>query len=554
MLILEGIATSTGISKGITVKLDSANDTLVMRTVADTDAEHVRVFAAIQSAKEQLNVLYKKALKDAGEEVAAIFEIHATMLEDEDLLECIHGIINTESSCGEYAVYTAGKQFSALFSHMDNEYMRERAADVEDLSRRIIGILTGHEKDPLEGITQPVIIAAEELLPSQTVQLDKSRVAAFISCKGSMNSHASILARSLGIPSVTALNNGYELIKSGDYLIVDGISGLVINQPDTETMLSYDNKLKELDKEKQRLRSLVGTKAVTMDGSSIEICANIGHSDECEQALEMDADGIGLFRSEFLFLESNDFPSEEIQFAAYKTALEKLSPKRVVIRTLDLGADKQAPYFNIGEEENPALGYRAIRICLDRTDIFIPQLRALLRASIYGKLAIMFPMITSVQEVKNIYTIVNSVKKDLDEEGIPYSNDIEFGIMIETPAAVMITDHLAREVDFFSIGTNDLTQYTLACDRMNTKISYLFDSGSISILRMIKQTAEAAHQNGIWVGICGESAGNMDLLPYYVAMGIDELSIAAPNILKVKERIQSLTKAECIKEFKEFIK
>jgi phosphotransferase system enzyme I (PtsI) len=554
MLILEGMATSSGIAKGTAVKLDSAEDTQVMRTVTDTEAEHARVDAAIGTAKEQLNAMYEKALKEAGEEAAAIFEIHAMMLEDEDFLECIHGIIDTESGCGEYAVYTAGKQFAAMLSHMEDEYMRERAVDVEDLSRRITGILSGREKDPLEGITEPVIIAAEELLPSQTVQLDKSRVAAFISHRGSINSHASILARSLGIPAVTSLNNGYELIKTGDFLIVDGIGGLVISRPDTEMLQGYEDKLKELDREKQRLRSLVGTKAVTRDGSRIEICANIGHSDEYTQALDMDADGIGLFRSEFLFLESNDFPSEEIQFAAYKTVLEKLSPKKVVIRTLDLGADKQAPYFNIGEEDNPALGYRAIRICLDRTDIFVPQLRALLRASVYGNLAVMFPMITSVQEVKNIRTILDSVKKDLEEEGIPYSDKIEYGIMIETPAAVMIADLLAREVDFFSIGTNDLTQYTLACDRMNSKISYLFDSGSVPILRMLKRTAEAAHRNGIWVGICGESAGNMDLLPHYIAMGIDELSVASPSILKVKERIQSLSKTDCMKGFEEYIR
>ena len=554
MLILEGIATSTGISKGIAIKLDSTDNTQVMKIIVDSDAEHIRVDKAINTAKEQLKALYEKALIDAGEEVAAIFDIHITMLEDDDFQDCIHEIINSESSCGEYAVHTAGKQFAALFSTMEDEYMRERAADVEDLSRRIIGILSGKEKDLLEGVTEPVIIAAEELLPSQTLQLDKSRVLAFVSKKGSMNSHASILARSLGIPSVAALYQGYELINPGDYLIVDGIVGLVINQPDKETIQTYDMKLQELDIEKQRLQSLIGTKAVTKDGSQIEICANIGHSDEFVQVLEMDADGIGLFRSEFLFLESNDFPSEQVQFQAYKKVLEKLSPKRVVIRTLDIGADKQAPYFQIGEEDNPALGYRAIRICLDRTDIFVPQLRALLRASVYGKLAIMFPMITSVQEIRSVYTILNIVKQDLKTEKIPYSDEIEYGIMIETPAAVMIADHLAEEVDFFSIGTNDLTQYTMACDRMNSKISYLFDSGSISILRMIRHTAKMAHQKGIWVGICGESAGNLELLPYYVAMEIDELSIAAPSILKVKEKIQALEKSECIKQCNDFLK
>jgi phosphotransferase system enzyme I (PtsI) len=436
---------------------------------------------------------------------------------------------------------------------MDDEYMRQRAADVQDLARRIVGILSGNKQDFSKDIPEPVIIAAEDLMPSQTVQFDKSRVLAFISQKGSMNSHASILARSLGIPAVTSLNGGFSEIKSGDYLIVDGINGLVVNNPDSDTLVTYEHKLEEMNKEKFRLRSLVGTKAMTRDGSLIEICANIGHTSEATQAIHMDADGIGLFRSEFLFLESNNFPDEEVQYQAYKEVLEKMSPRRVIIRTLDLGADKQAPYFQIGEEENPALGYRAIRICLDRTEIFIPQLRALLRASVFGKLGIMFPMIISVQEVRNIYTILNAVKRDLDMEGIPYSKEIEYGIMVETPAAVMIADRLAKEVDFFSIGTNDLTQYALACDRMNTKISYLFDSGSISILRMIQHTAQAAHQNGIWVGICGESAGNLDLLPYYIAMGIDELSVASPFILKVKERIQALEKSECILKLNDFL-
>jgi phosphoenolpyruvate-protein phosphotransferase (PTS system enzyme I) len=553
MLILEGIATSAGISKGITVKIDSHDDTPVIKAIKDTESEHIRVEAAIHRAKTELSELYEKTLSDAGEEVAAIFEIHSTMLEDEDFLAAIFNNIDTESICAEYAVYMTGNQFASMFSGIEDDYMRERAADITDLSKRIIGILTGHRHNPFVGLTEPIIIAAHELLPSQTIQLDKSRVLAFISRKGSMNSHASILARSLGIPAVAGLENGFDQIQSGDYLIVDGMNGLVISEPDNETLDSYEQKLQVLNQETLRLRSLIGTKAMTKDGSLIEICANIGHSDECLQALEMDADGIGLFRSEFLYLESDDFPDEETQFLAYKKVLETLSPKRVVIRTLDLGADKQAPYLQIGEEDNPALGYRAIRICLDRTDIFIPQLRALLRASIYGKLAVMFPMITSLLEVKSIYTLLNTVGKDLKSEGIPYSEDIEYGIMIETPAAVMITDRLAKEVDFFSIGTNDLTQYAMACDRMNSKISYLFDSGSVSILRMIKQTVDAAHQNGIWVGICGESAADPNLLPYYIAMGVDELSVSSPKILMLKENIQSLEKADCIIQCAEYL-
>ena len=553
MLILEGIGTSAGVSKGVTIKIDTVNAVPEIRTVSDISYELDRVTVTISKAKEELSDLYEKALTDAGEETAAIFDIHAMMLEDEDLLDYIRHMITSESYSAEFAVYLAGKHFSSIFAEIDDEYMKERAADIIDLSRRMIRILTGQSMNPLEGITEPVIIAAEELLPSQTLQIDKNLILSFVSQKGSMNSHASILARSLGIPSVTSLGIGYDQIKTGDYLIIDGTGGLVIIQPDQDTLVAYDAKLVELQREKERLRSLIGTKAITKDGSLVELCANIGHYDECDQVLEMDADGIGLFRSEFLYLESHDFPSEEVQFQAYKKVLERFSPKRVVIRTLDLGADKQATYFEIGKEENPALGYRAIRICLDRTDIFISQLRALLRASLYGKLAIMFPMITSVQEVRSIYSVLETVKEDLVSEGIPFSGEIEYGIMIETPAAVMIADHLAKEVDFFSIGTNDLTQYALACDRMNAKISYLFDSGAVSILRMIRQTAEAAHRNGKWVGICGESAADPDLIPYYIAMGIEELSVAAPKILMLKEKIQAMDKSECIKKCEEFL-
>lgn len=551
MQIFEGIATSSGIAMGTLVKLVSKKDSQILRTVTDTEAEHNRIDLAIQTASDQLLELYEKARLDTGEEIASIFHIHATILEDEVFLDSIHSIIDTESCCAEYAVHTAAKQFASVFAEMADEYMQERAADVEDLSRRLITVLSGYETDPLQGITEPVILAAEELLPSQTIQLDKSLVLGFVSQRGSINSHASILARSLGIPSVTALQSGYDLIHSGDHLIIDGMNGILIHQPDRKTILEYDNKQKELQQEKERLRALLGTKAITRDGSSIEICANIGHSDESQQAIEMDADGIGLFRSEFLFLEGTDFPSEEVQFNAYKKVLETLSPKRVVIRTLDIGADKQAPYFPISNEDNPSLGYRAIRICLDRTDIFIPQLRALLRASVYGKLAIMFPMITAVEELDHIHTLLNSVKEELTAEGILYSDELELGIMVETPAAVMIADHLAKKVDFFSIGTNDLTQYTLACDRMNSKIAHIYDPGSLPVLRMIKHTADIAHQNGIWVGICGESAGNPELLPFYIALGIDELSVVPPSILKLKEKVQTLTKIDCIKEHEE---
>lgn len=554
MHTLNGIATSPGIALGKVVLLETLSRKQIMQVVTDTEAEFQHVLGAVQIAKKQLTDLYKKAVTDIGEESAVIFNIHATLIEDSEFLNCIHEIINRNSCTGEYAVYAAGKHFTSIFNQMEDEYMRERAADIEDLSHRIARILSGQDQNLLKDISEPVIIAAENLLPSQTFQLEKDRILAFISKKGSMNSHASILARSLGIPSVTALDKHYNTIKNGDYLIIDGIQGLVICDPDPTTILAYQSQLDELNKEKQRLLSLVGSKAVTKDGYTVSICANIGHTDESKIALHMDADGIGLYRSEFLFLENNDFPSEEEQFQAYKEVLENMSPKRVVIRTLDFGSDKQAPYFQIGEEDNPALGYRAIRISLDRTELFIPQLRALLRASVYGNLAIMFPMITCVEEVERVYHIVNSVKIDLQSEGIDYADKIEYGIMIETPAAVMVADRLAMMVDFFSIGTNDLTQYTLACDRMNSKVSNLFDSGNVSVLRMIKHTADTAHRNGIWVGICGESAANKALLPFYIAMGIDELSVSVQSILTIKEAVQGLKQSECMLQCDEFLK
>lgn len=551
MLTFKGIATSTGIARGKVVLMDSFNRTQMMQTVSDVESEFQRVLIAIQTAKDQLNELYEKARTDIGESTAVIFNIHAMMLEDSTYLSRIHDIICHHSCSAEYAVNAVSRQLATEFNHMEDDYLRERAADIEDLSHRIIRILSGQDHDPFQDITGSVIIAAEKLLPSHTFQLDKSRILAFISQKGSMNCHASIMARSLGIPAVTALGMEYHQINSGDFLIVDGMEGVVICNPNADTMSLYDRKLEELNIERQRLMSYIGTKAVTKDGFHLEICANIGHTEEYKQALEMDADGIGLFRSEFLFLENSDFPTEETQFQAYKKVLEKMSPKRVVIRTLDFGADKQAPYFPIREEDNPALGYRAIRISLNHHELFIPQLRALLRASVYGHLAIMFPMITELNEVLQIKALLKQVKKELSQEGIAYSAKFEFGIMIETPAAVMIADLLAKEVDFFSIGTNDLTQYTLACDRMNPKVGYLYDYSNISVLRMIRQTVKAAHDQGIWVGICGESAANTELLPYYIAMEIDELSVPAQYVLKVKEVVQQLDQTECKEKYDE---
>lgn len=545
MLTLKGLATSTGIAQGNLLLLNNDEVIPEKKSIIDSVQERTRVDQSIEKAKQDLAVLYQKTLGTAGEATAAIFEIHSLMLEDEDFIGSIHGLIEEEKLCAEYAVYATGVQFAEVFENMEDEYMRERATDVRDLSQRIVDILSERTNPLLESITEPVIIAARDLLPSQTVLMDKSQVLAFVSQKGSYNSHASILARSLGIPAVSNLEDGFDQLKNNQFIIVDGIEGCVICEPDGNTFVQYKERNFQLAKEKERLLELKGTAACTKDGCCIEICANIGCPEEAKKALELDAQGVGLFRSEFLYLENDDFPTEEAQFQAYKETLEIMGSRRVIVRTLDLGADKQAPYFNLSKEENPALGYRAIRICLDQTDIFIPQLRALLRASVYGKLAVMFPMITGVAEIRSIKLILNKVKEDLTAEGIPFSSELEIGIMVETPAAVMMSDRLAKEVDFFSIGTNDLTQYTLAVDRMNSKIDYLFDPGHPAILRMVHQVVENAHKNGIWVGICGESAADPELIPFFVGIGVDELSMASPSILKIKEIVQGLNKAEC---------
>jgi phosphotransferase system enzyme I (PtsI) len=544
MRILQGLATSPGVAMGTVFKLTAPSSAPGARPIEDFAAEKRRVADAIETVRLRLQRLYEKTLTAAGEETAAIFDIHGMMLEDEDYRQSIDDTIERESVCGEYAVYETGKRFSEMFLATGDDYMIARAADIVDISSQIISTLGGGECSPVSACV-PVLIAAEDLLPSQTVQLDKSLVLGFISRLGNLNSHASILARSLGIPAVAALGDGYDMLQDGAFAILDGSGGALIIDPDAETLAKYRTKAECLAAENARLQGLSGARAETTDGFSVELAANIGHPDEAETAYGFNADGIGLFRSEFLYFESDDFPGEDFQYEAYRRTLALDPNKRVVIRTLDLGADKQAPYFQLPHEENPAMGYRAIRICLDRTDIFTTQLRALLRASVYGRLAVMFPMITSESEVRQIFTILEQVKAGLRAEGIPFSDSIEFGIMIETPAAVMIADRLARLVDFFSIGTNDLTQYTFAADRMNPKINELYDPGSPAILRMIRAVADAAHKNRIWVGICGESAGDPDLLMHYVAIGVDELSMSPHSLLRVKEHLRTLNKADC---------
>ncbi len=545
MIILEGLSASSGIAQGNLIFLASDGCVPTKQTVQDRSAEIMRADRAVETASVQLKELYNKALSGAGEETAAIFEVHSMILEDESFLTRIHEIIGTQSVSAEYAVHTAGEEFAGIFSNMENDYMKGRATDICDIARRVLNILQGVTGNLQEFVSKPSVIAAEELLPSQTMMLDKKQVLAFVTKTGSVNSHASILARSLGIPMVTALGDGFASLAEGDEVIVDGTKGRIISNPDSSTAALYQKEMEKMEEAALRLKNIIDKPACTKDGATIKLYANIGHPDEAMAALKNGAEGIGLFRSEFLYLGAKEFPSEDQQFDAYKKVLEIMSPRRAVIRTLDLGADKNADYFRLPEEENPAMGYRAIRICLDHPEIFVPQLRALLRASVYGDLGIMFPMITNIEEVRSIRNIIKTVKDNLKSEGIPYSEAVEFGIMIETPAAVMVADKLAEEVDFFSIGTNDLTQYTLAADRMNNKVKYLMEAGRTAVLRMVKMTVDAAHSKGIEVGICGESAADLSLLPCYIAMGIDELSMAAPQILKVKEAVLNLEKASC---------
>lgn len=546
MMIFNAAAISPGLAMGKLLLLEGGPAVPEARAVTDTSAEWERAAGAIERAKTELSALYDQALESIGAEAAEIFEIHGMMLDDDDFTDSVREIIETERLNAEYAAYGACERFAGMLEATGSDVMLGRAADMRDLSRRLVGILRGdNSEDALTGAVGPVVVAAEELYPSQTVQMDKSLVLAFVCRRGSKTSHAAILARSLGIPAVSGLGEDFDLLNDGDEVIVDGGDGEVIVWPDAGMLEEYERKRRLIEEESDILEQLRGLPAQTKDGLRVELCANIGHPGEAGAALDHDAEGVGLFRSEFLYLDGDDFPGEDEQFNAYKEALEAFAPRRVVIRTLDFGADKRAPYFSLPEEENPALGYRAIRICLDRPDVFEPQMRALLRASAYGKLAVMFPMITGVGEVRCILEFIGEIKRRLDEEGIPYADDMELGIMIETPAAVAMAPELAELVDFFSVGTNDLTQYTMAADRMNPKVEHLFDPGDPAVLRMIMQAASAAREAGIWIGICGESAADERLLSCYIAMGIDELSMSPHSILRIKRAVRELDAGEC---------
>ena len=516
-------------------------DTLIQRTsVKDTEAEKARVEAAKAAAAEQLQAIYEKALKEVGETNAQIFEIHMMMLEDDDYNESIQNIIDTQKVNAEYAVSITADNFAEMFSAMDDAYMQARAADVRDISDRIIANLTGNAAVQ-ENSGEKHIICADDLAPSETVSLDKDKVLAFLTAHGSSNSHTAILARNMNIPAVIGVGSDFlKEVQDGTEAIVDGFTGEIFVEPDEETRRRLLEKQQADEEKKRLLLELKGKENVTKDGTKVNIYANIGSVDNIGAVLLNDAGGIGLFRSEFLYLENNDYPNEEQQFLAYKRVLESMAGKKVIIRTLDIGADKQVDYFHLKKEDNPAMGYRAIRICLTRPEIFKTQLRALYRASIYGNLEVMFPMITSVSELEKILAICEEVKAELREQGVTYSDTMELGIMIETPAAAIISDRLAPMVDFFSVGTNDLTQYTLACDRQNPDIEPFIDTHHEAILRLIEMSARNAHANGAWIGICGELAADTTLTETFLRMGIDELSVSPAFVLKVRDAVRNV--------------
>ena len=518
------------------------NDYQVKRTrIEDADAEILRVTGAVEAAKEQLGRLYDKAVQEVGEASAAIFEVHQMMLEDEDYLESIQSMIRTELVNAEYAAAATGDNFAQMFAAMDDDYMKARAADIKDISERLVRNLSGGADADLSSM-EPSVIVADDLSPSETVQMDKEKILAFVTVHGSTNSHTAILARMMNIPALIGVPMKPDELKNGMTAVVDGFSGQVIFEPD-ETVKAETKKRIEEEAEKQKLlQELKGKENVTLDGRRIHIYANIGSVGDMGYVLENDAGGIGLFRSEFLYLGRNDFPTEEEQFQAYRQAAQMMAGKKVIIRTLDIGADKQVDYFQLGQEDNPAMGYRAIRICLKQPEIFKVQLRALLRAAVYGNLSIMYPMITSTEEVKRIYEIVAEEEEELKEQGVQYRIP-EQGIMIETPAAVMISDRLAELVDFFSIGTNDLTQYTLAIDRQNERLDDFYNPHHEAILRMIQMVVENAHKCGKWAGICGELGADPTLTEQFVRMGVDELSVAPSMILKLRKIVREM-KAE----------
>lgn len=538
MECLKGKSVYKGVAFG-KISVLKKDDYVVKRVkIEDTQAELQRVEEAVEASKQQLQKLYEKALKEVGEASAAIFEVHQMMLEDEDYKESIENIISTQQVNAEYAVASTGDNFSQMFASMDDDYMRARAADIKDISNRLVKNLSGQSADVMD-LDEPVIVVADDLSPSETVQMDKEKILAFVTVHGSANSHTAILARMMNIPALIGVDMDLEALHTGTEAAVDGFHGEFFVDPSEEVKERIQRKIEEEKEKQELLQQLRGKENVTKGGRHINLYANIGSVADMGYVLENDAGGIGLFRSEFLYIGRNELPDEEEQFQAYKQAVQNMAGKKVIIRTLDIGADKQADYLNIEKEENPALGYRAIRICLAQPEIFKTQLRALFRASAYGNLSIMYPMITSTEEVAQIQAIVQEVKEELKTDGIPY-NDVEEGIMIETPAAVMISDELAKMLDFFSIGTNDLTQYTLAIDRQNEKLDRFYNPHHKAILKMIQMVVDSAHQEGKWAGICGELGADPELTETFVRMGVDELSVAPSMILKLRKIIREM--------------
>ena len=538
MQCFQGKSVYKGIAMGPVVILKK-NDYQVKRTrIEDAEAEAARVDVALKASQEQLQKLYDKAVKEVGEASAAIFEVHQMMLEDEDYLEAIQNMIHTEQVNAEYAVAVTGDNFAEMFASMDDDYMKARSADIKDISERLVRNLSGQGDVDLSSI-EPSVIVADDLSPSETVQMDKDKILAFVTVHGSTNSHTAILARMMNIPALIGVKMDLEELQTGMTAVVDGFGGKVTFEPDEELKAQTEARMQEEEEKLKLLQELKGKENITLDGRKINIYANIGSVGDIGYVMENDAGGIGLFRSEFLYLGRNDFPTEEEQFQAYKQAVQMMAGKKVIIRTLDIGADKQVDYFNLGNEDNPAMGYRAIRICLKQPEIFKTQLRALLRAAVYGNLSIMYPMITSTEEVKRIYEIVAEVEGELKAQEIQYKIP-EQGIMIETPAAAIISDRLAEMVDFFSIGTNDLTQYTLAIDRQNEKLDEFYNPHHEALLRMIQMVVDNAHKCGKWAGICGELGADPTLTEQFVRMGLDELSVAPSMVLKLRKIVREM--------------
>lgn len=550
MITIQGKGVSKGIAKGPLYFFQRSDTTVTLKVVSDIEAEKARLAVAQEQSIRQLNALAEKCQEDAGEEMAALFETHAMFVEDEDFVECITSLIDEESCNAEHAVEQAGIQFAAMFAAMDDAYMQARAADIKDVAKRILNNLLGVVDGGIHSDV-PVILAADDLAPSETLQLDKSKILGFVTMGGSGNSHTAILARTMGIPAICgageALAEGYN----GRVGYIDGETGQLIIDPDAMTQAALKEKYEKQQETKKLLETMKGQEDITLDGKKMLLYCNIGSPEDVAAVLANDGQGIGLFRSEFLYLSASDYPTEDEQFEAYRSVATAMNGKRVVIRTLDIGADKQVDYFDMKEEENPALGVRAIRICLNRPEVFRTQLRALYRASVYGKIAIMFPMITSVWEVKECKRACMSVMKELEAEGIPYDKDTEPGIMIETPSSVFVAEELAKLVDFFSVGTNDLTQYTLACDRQANDLGKFYDPHHPALLRAIKMAADAAHKAGIWIGICGELGADISMLPTFLAMGIDELSVSPSAVLPVRAAIRQSIAQTCTLEMLE---